>query len=632
MEKCKCIIMKFLYWPQFFFFFCSCFCFVFYMASEPEESPPQSEHSRTILHEGYLHKKGQINRSWKKRYFVLYSDKKLAYFNNEELSNNPPIHEVNLSTVLEVSLLPFGKKVKKSRGSLSLSTKSFADLFSNKTPTDSCTAYSLNTNHLIDYDDEEEEEEEEDPQGDEYQHHDLYVDAPMNTQHVCSRRHAFDLTTDKRDYWLCCSNSQELNEWIIHLKYAIFGKLIWHGYLSNKTKKKLKTKWKGRYIQIYESKILRVYKNEQAKKVKQQIDLNALCISKIQSLDTSIDAHPFPIQIYDADGLVSHIFSAKSEAIRDECMNALDVTMTGKRCDVLFEGCLYFRPKDVKCWEKSYFALVHGSLLRFKDAATCKAFENCIYSKQQFYDEGLNAFVIESIALNDAQIEKKDYTEIETNDDDSTWLELLKIFVIKTDDGTWYFATEEATALLSWCQSLLSLKKGDRQRSATNESKFASTEAMFLMHINTNLSALNESFHDGDEEEEEEEEKSIHQMLPKLDKKISMKAMMAVNLDAKPMERNTVRAKSVQFTPFTEKELQFIMGNSDIDDSYKDSLENNYKERMEHSDEDYVYTTTDDESDRDCLESMTNASYYHRVRRATCTETRYIVDDDDEDY
>eukprot|EP01083_Nonionella_stella_P206481 750992_1 len=133
------------------------------------------------------------------------------------------------------------------------------------------------------------------------------------------------------------------------------------------------------------------------------------------------------------------------------------------------------------------------------------------------------------------------------------------------------------------------------------------------------------------EEEEEEEEKSIHQMLPKLDKKISMKAMMAVNLDAKPMERNTVRAKSVQFTPFTEKELQFIMGNSDIDDSYKDSLEN--KERMEHSDEDYVYTTTDDESDRDCLESMTNASYYHRVRRTTCTETRYIVDDDDdEDY
>merc|ERR1719361_767478 len=90
----------------------------------------ESEPTRVILHEGYLSKKGQFNRSWKQRYFILYSDKRLAYFSSK--SSLTPIKEINLSTVTELSLLPYSNKPEKAKRKSS-NSRSFADIFiSNK--------------------------------------------------------------------------------------------------------------------------------------------------------------------------------------------------------------------------------------------------------------------------------------------------------------------------------------------------------------------------------------------------------------------------------------------------------------------------------------------------------------------
>lgn len=44
------------------------------------------------IHEGYLYKKGKLNKSWKKRYFILSRDRKLKYFSTKPPSLNPKIN------------------------------------------------------------------------------------------------------------------------------------------------------------------------------------------------------------------------------------------------------------------------------------------------------------------------------------------------------------------------------------------------------------------------------------------------------------------------------------------------------------------------------------------------------------
>eukprot|EP01084_Bolivina_argentea_P057327 104748_1 len=271
------------------------------------DSKSDEENSRIILYEGYLSKKGQINRSWKKRYFILFSDKKLAYYTSKELTHLQPINELNLSTVKELSLLPFSnnppKKHSKSR------TKSFTDIFMKKDNNNNTTDSNNNT-LSSNYDSSDNEEIEDN-------NNEVYVDAAINTRSICNKRHAFDIMTEKRSYWLHCDNVEQLNEWIIYLKYAIFGKLILHGYVNVKSKNKLKTKWKNRFIEVYQSKIIRIYKNKKKSKVKQQIDIDKNNVSTIKYGNNINENNNILmeniIEIYDCNNNLSYIFSAKKK-------------------------------------------------------------------------------------------------------------------------------------------------------------------------------------------------------------------------------------------------------------------------------------------------------------------------------
>ena len=60
-------------------------------------------HSRKI-YEGTIFKKGQINKSWKSRWFVLYNSRRLAYFENQ--TSNEPIKQIDLSDVHSINIIP----------------------------------------------------------------------------------------------------------------------------------------------------------------------------------------------------------------------------------------------------------------------------------------------------------------------------------------------------------------------------------------------------------------------------------------------------------------------------------------------------------------------------------------------
>ena len=60
-------------------------------------------HSRKI-YEGTIFKKGQINKSWKSRWFVLYNSRRLAYFENK--TSNEPIKQIDLSDVHSINIIP----------------------------------------------------------------------------------------------------------------------------------------------------------------------------------------------------------------------------------------------------------------------------------------------------------------------------------------------------------------------------------------------------------------------------------------------------------------------------------------------------------------------------------------------
>ena len=73
--------------------------------------------SKVILVEGVLHKKGHINMSWKQRYFVLYGNGTILYWENYHDSKNKNKKEngeINLNEVKSLNIITKNTTTKKS--------------------------------------------------------------------------------------------------------------------------------------------------------------------------------------------------------------------------------------------------------------------------------------------------------------------------------------------------------------------------------------------------------------------------------------------------------------------------------------------------------------------------------------
>lgn len=75
--------------------------------------------------------------------------------------------------------------------------------------------------------------------------------------------------------------------------------------------------------------------------------------------ETEIYQQPFPMEIYDKDGNIIHIFSAETKQIRDEFMDSFYITMNANKIHILCDGYLHFRNDD-KMLEKIIFCINSG--------------------------------------------------------------------------------------------------------------------------------------------------------------------------------------------------------------------------------------------------------------------------------
>lgn len=221
-------------------------------------SSPSSGLQEQEVYKGILYKKGKLNTSWKKRYFVLVSTRKLLYYksqesydNNEKCINFIPlqyvqsISPINYLDKKEPSVEKQLKKYKSRRSKKRTWSIDFGSLLSkSKTFSIGTDLISPSTDDVNDDDSDNEEDE--------------YIEY---FELILNKKFTFEMVTKKRTYILCSDDPIQFNEWIKEIEAITFGKKVFKGWLT-KRGEGMKN-WKRRWFVIYNTKEMRYYEDQQ---------------------------------------------------------------------------------------------------------------------------------------------------------------------------------------------------------------------------------------------------------------------------------------------------------------------------------------------------------------------------------
>ena len=205
-----------------------------------------TEIQKTQIFEGILYKQGQHNKAWKQRFFVLYSDRTLAYFKDEKAwdKGKSQISYIDLQqvrSIAQINLAPpeskaesieKAKKKEKKKRKRSLSRKwsiDFSAIFSNKGAADM-----------------EEEESDTDNNGEI-----AFIEL------VLGKVYSFEIVQAKRTYVLCIDDVNKYNKWMNRLEIVTFGKKLYKGWMLKQSDRN--KKWDKRWFIIYDTQEMRYY-------------------------------------------------------------------------------------------------------------------------------------------------------------------------------------------------------------------------------------------------------------------------------------------------------------------------------------------------------------------------------------
>eukprot|EP01084_Bolivina_argentea_P176683 305699_1 len=349
------------------------------------------ESQSNILHEGIIFKKGQINKSWKSRWFVLYDNRRLAYFENESSKSDDPIKEINLSEVHSINIIPHTANTDTEPTLQRIESISVASV-------------------------------------------------------KCDRPYSFELLTAKRTYLLSCWNLKELNKWIDNFEKSIFGGRLYNGWLIKRGA--YRKSWKKRWFVIYDTQEMRYYDDESRKEAKGLIKLHEVLLMCPGDKDQYNQTYTIQLMTPDRNW----VLATENEKERDEWFNRLEETIHGaKRLITSHEGYLWKTGQVNKAWKKRYFALSKGWLFYFEEQFHCNKFKSIAFFSEAFFNQAFRLYVKGSIPLHQTTIQRMNKEDKEEKEkDEDIEMEKEYVFKIVTHKREFQFAADNKNELEKW--------------------------------------------------------------------------------------------------------------------------------------------------------------------------------------
>ena len=429
-----------------------------------------TQEQKTQIYEGILYKQGKISTSWKERFFVLYSDRTLAYFKSEEDwdEGKPLISYIDLS--LTRSIAPTNKKIDKSdsvekqmkkvksrRGSLSRKWSiDFSAIFSNKGGKD-------------------DQESDEDNDGEI-----MFIELVLNKQFT------FEIVQAKRTYNLCTDDPTKFNKWLNKLEVTTFGKKLHKGWLLKQSERN--KKWDKRWFIIYDTREMRYYDDatravsrgmavlsqlkkitkmddEKAKKkfkqtnvLKLEFKQRTLLLSCSPSDDRVCTAmYPCTQNMYLSDGINNGIQRVWFDKI---------CRVVGKNAhfvSAIYDDYLYKYDEKSAKWKKYWFLLDKDCLLQFRDMDHCDEYCKHGYFDDKEHNKAFSRYVQQKINL--SPFDPKNVLKIRPGSNLQKKLIKECIFVILSKElGKLFFATENQSQLNRWFKKIRSLSGDEIER------------------------------------------------------------------------------------------------------------------------------------------------------------------------
>eukprot|EP01083_Nonionella_stella_P158206 514641_1 len=389
------------------------------------------------VYAGVLNKKGAVNKAWKKRWFILYENRRLVYYASQTavINDKEPINCIDLSTISAIRVV--NKPVNKTaslqpRHPRTLSkSQSIGNLFSRMKSKSKLTVNGSASR--------------------EKSLGNLSVGDVLNVQFAFTSEFSFELVSPKRTYTLCCEHAASFNEWIDNLESAVFGKKLFTGWMTKQGHTR-KT-WKRRWFIIFDTCEMRYYVDDKREEPKGSVLLTDVLTMRMVSDGIKYDEANI-LELHTTNRI--WVLSADTKQERTLWWHRIaSVIPQSHQFSPIYEDNLFTLDTGLNAWIYRYFALDSHALYQFDKIEDCETYTNCTYFDDGLYRHARDEYVECIVSFTQHPIIQR----ITPQHEEFNQFKKPHLFKIKTDMFCYYFCTDDEVQIDRWFSAFKKLIK-----------------------------------------------------------------------------------------------------------------------------------------------------------------------------